>query len=119
MVEIFDHILFLAVSQFNNISVWELVWVVLQSFIDASGLNPIQLGNIPIEDNLRISNDDYFVLCFAMSSFCPISLKFDFGCKDNKISGKPTNTMKTPPSASDHVGGMGGDVCEPPNPQKD
>ena len=69
VVEIFDHILFLAVSQFDNISIWELVWVVFQSFIDASGLNPIQLGNIPIEDNLLISNDDYFVLCFCYVFF--------------------------------------------------
>ena len=84
VVEIFHHLLFLAVSQLDNITVWKLVWVVSYGFIHLLRLNSIQLGNIPIEDNLLISNDDNFVLCFTISSFCPISLKFDFGCKDNK-----------------------------------
>ena len=63
-VEIFDQFVFLFDIQRNNISVREFIWVVLQSFVDTFGLYSIQLGNIPIEDNLLISNDDNFVLCF-------------------------------------------------------
>ena len=68
-VEIFDQFVFLFDIQRNNISVREFIWVVLQSLVDTFGLYSIQLGNIPIEDNLLISNDDYFVLCFCYVFF--------------------------------------------------
>lgn len=63
VVEIFDHILLLFVCQLDNISVWKLLWIVLQSFIDTSGLHSIQLGNVSIEDHTLLSDEDNLVFC--------------------------------------------------------
>ena len=64
MVKIFDHMLFLAVSQFDNISRRKLIWIASYGLVNHLGCYAIQFSNISVKDNLRISDDNDFTFCF-------------------------------------------------------
>ena len=64
MVKIFDHMLFLAVSQFDNISRRKLIWIVSYGLVNHLGCYAIQFSNISVKDNLRIPDDNDFTFCF-------------------------------------------------------
>ena len=68
VVKIFDHMLFLAVSQFDNISRRKLIWIVSYGLVNHLGCYAIQFSNISIKDNLRIPDDNDFTLCFYKCS---------------------------------------------------
>jgi hypothetical protein len=60
-VKSFDQFVFLAVIQLDNISIRKLCGVVSQSLVYFLCSNPIQLGNVPIEDYTLFPDDDDFV----------------------------------------------------------
>ena len=64
VVKIFDHMLFLAVSQFDNISRRKLIWIVSYGLVNHLGCYAIQFSNISVKDNLRIPDDNDFTFCF-------------------------------------------------------
>ncbi len=57
VVKIFDHILFLAVSQFDNISRRKLIRIVSYGLVNHLGCYSIQFSNISVKDDLRIPDD--------------------------------------------------------------
>ena len=64
VVKIFDHMLFLAVSQFDNISRRKLIWIVSYGLVNHLGCYAIQFSNISVKDDLRIPDDNDFTFCF-------------------------------------------------------
>ena len=64
VVKIFDHILFLTVSQFDNISRRKLIWIVSYGLVNHLGCYAIQFRNISVKDNLRIPDDNDFTFSF-------------------------------------------------------
>ena len=48
VVKIFDHMLFLAVSQFDNISRRKLIWIVFYGLVNHLGCYAIQFSNISV-----------------------------------------------------------------------
>ena len=64
VVKIFDHMLFLAVSQFDNISRRKLIWIVSYGLVNHLGCYAIQFSNISVKDNLRIPDDNDFTFSF-------------------------------------------------------
>ena len=64
VVKIFDHILFLAVSQFDNISRRKLIRIVSYGLVNHLGCYSIQFCNISVKDDLRIPDDNDFTFCF-------------------------------------------------------
>ena len=64
VVKIFDHMLFLAVSQFDNISRRKLIWIVSYGLVNHLGCYAIQFRNISVKDNLRIPDDNDFTFSF-------------------------------------------------------
>ncbi len=64
VVKIFDHMLFLAVSQFDNISRRKLIWIVSYGLVNHLGCYAIQFRNISVKDDLRIPDDNDFTFCF-------------------------------------------------------
>ena len=57
VVKIFDHMLFLAVSQFDNISRRKLIWIVSYGLVNHLGCYAIQFSNISVKNDLRIPDD--------------------------------------------------------------
>ncbi len=57
VVKIFDHILFLTVSQFDNISRRKLIRIVSYGLVNHLGCYSIQFSNISVKDDLRIPDD--------------------------------------------------------------
>ena len=57
VVKTFDHILFLAVSQFDNISRRKLIRIVSYGLVNHLGCYSIQFSNISVKDDLRIPDD--------------------------------------------------------------
>ena len=72
VVKIFDHILFLAVSQFDNISRRKLIWIVSYGLVNHLGCYAIQFSNISVKDDLRIPDDNDFTFCFYNIFLSPI-----------------------------------------------
>ena len=64
VVKIFDHMLFLAAIQFNNITRGKLFGVIFNRFVYISGFYSIQFSNISVKDDLRIPDDNDFTFCF-------------------------------------------------------
>ena len=64
VVKIFDHMLFLAVSQFDNISRRKLIWIVSYGLVNHLGCYAIQFSNISVKDDLRIPDDNDFTFSF-------------------------------------------------------
>ena len=64
VVKIFDHMLFLAVSQFDNISRRKLIRIVSYGLVNHLGCYSIQLCNISVKDDLLIPDDNDFTFCF-------------------------------------------------------
>lgn len=64
VVKIFDHMLFLAAIQLNNITRGKLFGVIFNRFVYISGFYSIQFRNISVKDDLRIPDDNDFTFCF-------------------------------------------------------
>ena len=64
VVKIFDHILFLTVSQFDNISRRKLIRIVSYGLVYHLGCYSIQFCNISVKNNLNIPDDYDFTFCF-------------------------------------------------------
>jgi hypothetical protein len=58
LVEIFHQFLLLLLCQLNDICVWKLVGIIPDRLVDITGLDPVDAGDLGVEEHLLAADLD-------------------------------------------------------------